>query len=233
MGRLPRRPELSLGRRSAGPRAGLRRHERDDHAPPRAVEPRREDATRESDGSLRPGVHLRRRRRGRAGRAGRATRRSCSRSPARRDGRTAARSPNVMPTRVADFTQLRPRDRGALLGSQPGVPVRSLLVGLERAEPAALPAAAVRLARAIGRARELREALRGRVRRHQGRQPAREGRDRRDLRSRQRQARRAPPDALARQVRGARREGQPAGSSSTPGRTTRTRSTRTRRRRRS
>ena len=65
--------------------------------------------------------------------------------------------------------------------------VRLPLVGLERAEPAAVPDAAVRR-QEDRRAGELREALQGCVRRHQVGQPVGEGRDRRDVGPRPRQA---------------------------------------------
>ena len=87
--------------------------------------------------------------------------------------------------------QLLARDRVALLGPVRGISVRALLVDLERAEPPAVPGAAVRLARPLGRPGELREARRRRVHGHQGGQPAGAGRDRRDVRPRQRQGRRA------------------------------------------
>ena len=69
------------------------------------------------------------------------------------------------------------------LGSRHG----RALVGLERAEHRALPGAAV-LGQEDRRAGELREALQGGVRGHQGGQRAREGRDRRDVGAWPRQA---------------------------------------------
>ena len=85
--------------------------------------------------------------------------------------------------------RLRARDRVALLRSLRGLSVRPLLVDLERAEPSGLPHAAVRQRGPLRRARELREARRGRVRGPQGGEPASAGRDRRDVRARQRQGR--------------------------------------------
>ena len=120
------------------------------------------------------------------------------------------KSPNVMPTRVSDFTFLRACHRVALLGSVRRLPVRPVLVGLERAEPPALPVAAVRLAGPLGRPGELREARRRGIRGDQGGQPQGARLSRRDLGARQRQGQRPAPDALAGQVRRARREGEPA-----------------------
>ena len=119
---------------------------------------------------------------------------------------------------------LRPRRRGALLRHARRLPVRAVLLGLERAEPRAVPRAAVRRPRPAGGAGDLRAALPGRVRRDQEREPRRRGRDRRDLAAR----------ARLRRARASRRRSRPGGSrsssrgsgrafASTPGRTTRTR----------
>ena len=82
------------------------------------------------------------------------------------------------------------------------------LVGLERAEHPALPDAAV-LGQEDRRPGELREALQGGVRGHQGRQPACEGRDRRDVGARPRQAaQRRQRQRRAGHVREAARQGE-------------------------
>ena len=82
------------------------------------------------------------------------------------------------------------------------------LVGLERAEHRALPGAAV-LGQEDRRPGELREALQGGVRGHQGRQPAREGRDRRDVGAWTRQAaQRRQRQRRAGHVREAARQGE-------------------------
>ncbi len=75
----------------------------------------------------------------------------------------------------------RPGDRISLLGPLRGLPVRPLLLDLERAQPAGLPRATVQLGGQVGCSRELREARGRRVRGDQGREPAVEGRDRRDV----------------------------------------------------
>ena len=137
------------------------------------------------------------------------------------------KNPNVMPTRVADFTNFSRAIASRYSGRFMGYPVRALLVDLERAEPPALPEPAVRLARALGRAGELREARRSRVRR-----ASRPG----TRRPRSRSARR--PLAAATRPTGCARRTRPAsspsssrrrtpGSSSTPGRTIRIRRVRT------
>ena len=64
--------------------------------------------------------------------------------------------------------------------------------------------------RQVRRAGQLREAVRGRLDGHQGGQPARQGRDRRDLRTRERQAAGPAARRTRRQVRRARRQGEPA-----------------------
>ena len=74
------------------------------------------------------------------------------------------------------------------------------LVGLERAEHRALPRAAV-LGQEDRRPGELREALQGGVRGHQGRQPACEGRDRRDVGAWPRQAAQRASAAASRRAR--------------------------------
>ena len=80
------------------------------------------------------------------------------------------KKPNVMPKKLADLTTFA-RMLATRYNGLHGQGLRRTLVGLERAEPAAVPDAAVRRQEDRQR-RELREALQGRVRRHQGRQPA-------------------------------------------------------------
>ena len=63
------------------------------------------------------------------------------------------------------------RRREPLLGPLRGLPVRALLLDLERVEPAALPRAAVRREGEVGRPAQLREARRRGVLGNQGRQP--------------------------------------------------------------
>ena len=114
--------------------------------------------------------------------------------------------------------------RGPLLRPVRPVPVGRALLGLERVEPAALPLAAVRRQGPLGRAAPLREDVRRRVRRAQGRQLAREGRDRRDLVARPGQeAERQLGHALARAASPSSSPPPTRGSSSTRGRTTRIR----------
>ena len=173
-------PELPLGPGPCGPYTVCVARGRDDHAPARAVEPRCAAAAFQPRGSVRPGVRLRRRRRGASRPRRRRTWRSCSRSPGRRGGRTATRTR----TSCRGGSRTSPRSRGR---SRPGTRAASTATpscasgGLERAQPAAFPYAAVQCGRQVGRTCELREALRGGLHRHQGRQPAREDRDRRDV----------------------------------------------------
>ena len=98
------------------------------------------------------------------------------------------KTPNRMPI-GSPISPRSPGHRGPLLGPLSRLPVRPLLVRVERAEPDAVPRAAVQLEGEVRRARELREALRSRLFRAEGRQPARTGRDRRDVRARKRQGR--------------------------------------------
>ena len=209
MGRLPRRPELPLGQRPRGADRPLRERRLDDRPAPRAVEPRRAAAAEPGDRPVRPRLSPRRHRRGGAlgpgdGPGGHAHDLGHAALGERRP------EPESHAAEPARLHELRSRDRGALLGAQPWLSLRPLLVRLERAEPARVPRSAVRQQGSLRRARELREALRRRLRGPEGRQPERADRDRRDLRPRQRQAGGCSPDALARQVRGARGEGQPA-----------------------
>ena len=141
----------------------------------------------------------------------RTTRRSSSRSRVRRAGRTAARTPNVMPTGSRDFDELRARDRVALLGPLRGLSrsCGSTRSGTSRTCSSSYPA--VQREGQVGRACELREARRRGVQR-----ASRPGTRRRRSRSVRRPragrtSRNGVSDhALARQVRGARREGEPA-----------------------
>ena len=77
---------------------------RDDHAAARAVEPGRADAALEAPEPVRPGIQVRRHRRGAPHRRRRRTWRSCSRSPARPAGRTAAGTRTSSRGSMADFT---------------------------------------------------------------------------------------------------------------------------------
>ena len=231
MDRLPRRPELSLGDR---PRHENRVRgggggERD--AAPGALESDLAAPPRRSLGSLRPVVQAPRSRRGdpqraEVGHGGGAHNR---RNPALGERREGAE-------RHAEARRglrgVRARARRALLRPLRRLSVRPLLDDLERAESPALPQAAVRLARAIGSAEELREALRRGLCRHQGRQFGRTRGDGRDLGPGDRQSERHPPGALAGEVRGGARQRRIRAFASTPGRTIRTRSRRTSGRRR-
>ena len=120
------------------------------------------------------------------------------------------KGPNVMPKRVADFTAFARGDRVPLLRPPRRLPLRPLLDGLERAEPPALPQAAVRRSRQVGGAEELRAAVRRRLRGDQGRQPSLARRDGRDVGPRDRQPEGRPPGALTGQVRRGARQGQPS-----------------------
>ena len=96
------------------------------------------------------------------------------------------KAPNVMPKKLGRLDDVFEDARGPV--QRPHRPrLRLALVGLERAEPAAVPDPAVRREedRWPG---ELRQALQGCLRRYQGGQPAGEGRDRRDVGPRTRQA---------------------------------------------
>ena len=93
---------------------------------------------------------------------------------------------NVMPKRLADLTAFS-RMLATRYNGRTGHGSVVALLGLERAEPAAVPDAAVR-GQEDRRPGELREALQVGVRRHQGREHAREGRGGRDLRAWARQA---------------------------------------------
>ena len=186
--RLPRRPELPLRGTARGDARPGARHERDDRAHARDLGERRPHASGERLEPVRPRLPLRRPRRARAQHAGArhggpdhdlghaevGERRQDAELPADADER---------PDRVLA------RRRLALLGPLRRLPVRPLLLDLERVEPAALPGAAVRRQGQVGRAAELREARRRSLCRHQGRATRRrEGRSRQHVVGRPRQA---------------------------------------------
>ena len=121
MGRLPRRSELSLGRRPARARGGSGAVERVDHPAARPVEPRGEDTPGDSDGSVRSGVRVQRHRRGRPRCAGE---RPGSHPHDLGDaslGQRRQESERHADTRRR-LQQLLTRDRIALLGSVRGIP---------------------------------------------------------------------------------------------------------------
>ena len=70
------------------------------------------------------------------------------------------KNPNIMPRRLADFTAFARAISTRYSGRFNGY-LRALLGDLERAQPAAVPCAAVQCGRQVGRTCELREALRG------------------------------------------------------------------------
>ena len=150
-----------------GARAGGGAEQRDDHAAPRPVEPRGEDTPDERRRPVRPCVRVRRHRRGRQG--GTAER---PRGRPHHLGNAEMGERGQDPERDADaglrLRRLRSRDRVALFGPIRGLPVRAVLLDLERAQPPGFPDPAVRQARAVGRAGELRETRRDRLHRHQG-----------------------------------------------------------------
>ena len=143
------------------------------------------------------------------------------------------KAPNAMPTRVSDFTAFARAIASRYSGRNDGYPFVRFWSVWNEPNLTRFLTPAVHSGGRVGGPGELREALRRGVHRDQGGQPARAGRDRRDLASRKRQARRRPARPLARQVRRARREGQPAPQVRARGRTTRIPSTRTRGRARS
>ena len=67
------------------------------------------------------------------------------------------KTPNVMPTRLTDLRDFSQALASRYSGRERGLPVRALLVGVERVEPAAVPDAAVRRARPHRRPAQLRE----------------------------------------------------------------------------
>ena len=88
--------------------------------------------------------------------------------------------PNVAPSDPRDLRDFAHALAARYSGRHPGLSVRPLLHGLERAERGAVPLAAVRRRRAAGRAARLRLARRGRLLRDQEREPARARRRGRD-----------------------------------------------------
>ncbi len=119
------------------------------------------------------------------------------------------KNPNVMPTRIADFTNFTRAIASRYSGRFMGYPfVRFFSIWNEPNLQLFLSPQFDAQGRSVAPS-ELRKARRCRVQRRQGREPASADRDRRDLRPRERQADGAPADAHAGQVRRARREGQP------------------------
>ena len=76
--------------------------------------------------------------------------------------------PQALPRNMADFQDFAPRGREPLLGPLLRLPVRPLLLDLERVEPRDVPRAAVRRSGPDREPAQLREARRGGLRRHQG-----------------------------------------------------------------
>ena len=134
-----------------------------------------------------------------------------------------------MPQRLADFTAFARAIAIALLGALRRLPVRSLLLGLERAEPQPLPDPAVQRRRQVAwRRPTTRSCTRRRTR---ASRPATRRRRSRSARPRRVGATGACPVSPTRTRRASSQSSSPRptrGSSSTRGRTTRTRSTRTR-----
>ena len=170
--RLPGRRQLPLERRPAA-------HARPSRRPPargccaRTSTGGRSAPTRPADARdpFDPRLPLRRPRRAAPERAAARASACCSRSGARPPGRTATRGHNHAPTQASDLGDFAHAVADALLGHARRLPVRAVLLGLERAEPRAVPRAAVRRARPAGRAGDLRAAVPRRVRRDQGRAP--------------------------------------------------------------
>ena len=208
--RLPRRPQLPVrgaSRRDARSGAGGEHHDRPDA---RHLGEHRTDPAGERRRPVRQGVQVQRPRRARAEHAG-----ARHGGPDHDLGDAEVGERRQDAELHADEAQ-RPdrvlaRCREPLLGPLPGLPVRALLLDLERVEPAALPGASVRREGEVDRAAELREA-RGRcLFRDQGRQLAGEGGGRQHLVGRPRQAARGQVgDAFAGPLRTARRRRQPA-----------------------
>ena len=156
-----------------------------------------------------PAYRLRRHRRGGPGGAGRRTRRSCSRSPGRRAGRTAAaREPDA--AEPARPHELLARDRGTVLGPASRLPVRALLVGLERAEPPGFLAPQFdSRGRSVAPANYAKLYAAAYAGIKAGNPTAQVAIGETSARGSDRPAG-APPDTFAGQVRRARREGEPA-----------------------
>ena len=99
---------------------------------------------------------------------------------------------NRAPTGARDLEDFSYAIASRYSGRYAGYPVRPLLHGLERAEPARVPVPAVRRARAVGGARALRAPVPRRLRGDQGREPAGAGRARRHVAVGERRRRLAP-----------------------------------------
>ena len=226
VGRLPRRPELPLGRRPARAHRSARRRRTPTimrllvqwnlAAPRRARRTRPTRSTRRtvSTTSTRPCAPRRT-----------TTRRSSSRSRERRSGRTAARPRTVMPNERRRLHGLRARDRVAVLRplrratrssasgrsgtsrTSSGSSRRSSTAAAARSRPRTTRSSYAAAYAGIKAGNPQAQVAIG--------ETSARGSDKPNG---------APADALARQVRRARREGEPAASSSTPGRTTRIRS---------
>ena len=89
--------------------------------------------------------------------------------------------PQAMPTNVADFQNFARAVAVPLLRPLRRLSVRPLLHDLERVEPRDVPRAAVQRERQDRQPGELRQARKGGDRRHQGGEPQRADRDRRDV----------------------------------------------------
>ena len=89
--------------------------------------------------------------------------------------------PQAMPSNIADFQNFSRAIASRYSGPLFRLPVRAVLLDLERVEPRHVPRAAVQRGGQDRQPRELREARAGRDRRHQGREPQGARRDRRDV----------------------------------------------------
>ena len=207
--RIPRRPELPLGQRSREPDRVLGKPGRIGDAAPGALGPDRAATPRAPVGSVRSGLQLRRPRRRDSHRAGAGH----GGAPLARRDATLGERREVAERHAATPRRLhgvRAGDRFTLLRPLRGVPLRPVLVDLERAEPAGLPHTTVRRSRPFGRAAELLPALRGGLPGDQGREPARARRDRRDVCARNRQPLGRSPGALSGALPRGGGESQPA-----------------------
>ena len=188
VGRLPRRPDVPLGRHPPGcDGPGARRTTRRSCGRSSTGRRSRRSVRRRRRDSVRPGVQVRRRRRVRPERAA-----------ARPRGADHALGHAVVgerrPEAAGDadehrgLPELRARGRGPILGPVRRLPLRALLHDLERVQPRDVPRPAVQRRGQDRQPRELREARTGGDRRDQGGEPQCPGRDRRDLVERPRQA---------------------------------------------
>ena len=174
--RIPRRPELPLGRGSRESNRIVGKPGRLGDAASGALEPDRaatsrarvDPSIRRYNSTISTTRFAPRRSR---------TWRCSSRSSGRRAGRTAGSRRTSC--RDASATSRRSAsDRVTLLRALRGVPLRPVLVDLERAEPAALPHAAVRPARPLGRPAGTTRGSTQRATRGSSGEPARARRDR-------------------------------------------------------